>query len=216
MVSGPFRLLNLGDSEIQHLGPVAVVCLGKHDVFALQIAMDDALLMRGVKRSGNLANDFDGPIERHWPLAFDDIFESAAIQIFHHQEDNPVFGFSKIGNADRVRMRNPRGGLGFARKARHHDVVARQRWTKHFDRDDLFHHHVLAAVNRAHAAALDQLFDEIFFGERLSQQRILHVLKHLRIKSTQRAGIRIFLTAKRTNFHVIDFVPEAKRNTLVL
>jgi len=41
---------------------------------------------------------------------------------------------------------------------------------------------VLAAVNRAHATALDQLFDEIFFGERLSQQRIIYVLKNLCIK----------------------------------
>ncbi|HXM50560.1 MAG TPA: hypothetical protein VN956_22150, partial [Pyrinomonadaceae bacterium] len=59
--------------------------------------------------------------------------------------------------------------------------------------------------NRAHAPALDQLFDEIFFGERLTQQRIIYVLKNLRIKGTQGAGIRIFPTTNGANFHLIVF-----------
>ena len=58
-----------------------------------------------------------------------------------------------------MRMRNARGRLGLARKARHHVVVAGQRRTQDFDRDSLVHHHVLAAIDGAHAAAFDQLFD---------------------------------------------------------
>ena len=63
-------------------------------------------------------------IERHLTFASDQLFESTPVQIFHYQEDDAVFSFPKIGNTNRVRMRNPRGRFGFARKALHHDIVA--------------------------------------------------------------------------------------------
>ena len=134
--------------------------------------MHDTLCVRGVQGAGDLANDFNCAFEGHRAVTLNNLFQRTAIEVLHHQKDDAVFSLAKIRDADRVRMRNARGRLGFAREASHHFVVDGQRRAQHFDGHGLVHQHMLAAIDRAHAAAFDQLADFIFSGERLSQQWI--------------------------------------------
>ena len=66
------RLLNLGNSKVEDLCPVAAVGLGDHYIVALEIAMHHALFMRDVQSTGNLAHNFDDAIHSHRPFALDD------------------------------------------------------------------------------------------------------------------------------------------------
>ena len=204
-VARTFRLLNLGDAKVEHLRPFAAVRPGDHDVVALQVAMHDALLMRGVQRSAYLTNDLNDLIESHRTFALDDFFQRAAVKVLHHQEHDAVFSFAEICNANSVRMRNARGRFGFPRKARHDDVVNGERRTQDFYRDSLVHQNVLAAINGAHATAFDQFFDKVFSGERLSHQRVIWVAQNRRIYGAERRRIRVFPETNRTNFHSIVF-----------
>ena len=158
-------LLNLGDPKIEDLCPISAGGLREHNVVALQIAMHDALTMRGIQSAGDLPNDLNNARERHWPFALDNLFQSTAVQIFHYQEDHAVFGFAKIGDVDGVWVRDSRSGFSFARETSDDRIVDSQGRMQHFDRDGFVHQHVFAEIDRAHAAALDQSFDEVLFGE---------------------------------------------------
>ena len=115
--------LNLGDAKIEHLSPVSAGGLREHNVVALQIAMHDALTMRGIQSAGDLPYDLNDPRERHWAFALDDLLQCSAIEIFHYQEDHAVLGLTKIGDVDGVWMRDARSGFGFAGEASHDGIV---------------------------------------------------------------------------------------------
>src|SRR5260370_9834758 len=121
--------------------------------------MDYALLMRCIERARHLTHDFHSASERHWTFAPDNLFQGLAMQVLHDQKYDTVFGFAKVSDADGMRMRDARGGFGFARKARHYHIINAERLPQHFDGHGLVHQHVLAAIDRAHTAALDKFFD---------------------------------------------------------
>jgi len=60
-------------------------------------------------------------------------------------------------------------------------------------------------------AALDEFFDQIFAGERLSQERIIRCLQRRCINRTQALHIRVFLAANGTNFHLIFFLSKSRQ-----
>ena len=71
----------LRQTEIQHLHRAVVAHL---DVGRLQIAMDDALLVRGFERLGDLPRDRQRVGERHRALR-DALREGLALDQFHHE-----------------------------------------------------------------------------------------------------------------------------------
>ena len=97
---------DFSDTKIQNLGPLITVVPNQHDVIALQVAMNDATRMRSIEGAGNLTNNVNHPLERHGTFMPDNLFQRAAVQVFHDQKHNPIFGFAKVSHANRVRMRN--------------------------------------------------------------------------------------------------------------
>jgi hypothetical protein len=65
----------LGQPEIQQLDPL----FGDQDVGRLQIAMNDAFLVRRVQRVQNLTGVFDGLFERQRP------FQRRSLDVLHYQ-----------------------------------------------------------------------------------------------------------------------------------
>src|SRR5262249_9408318 len=103
----------LGQPEIQDLG---VISLGDEDVGWLDIAMDDALGMRGVEGVGNLKRKREQSFVIE-PGAATDIFERRALQKLHGDESLPLLFADVVDGAD-VGVIQRRCGPGFALKTR--------------------------------------------------------------------------------------------------
>ena len=65
-----------------------------------------ALKDRGVTRIKGKLYYFDGAFEGHGSLVSDDFLQGLTVEVLHDEKDDAVFCFSKIGNANCVRMRN--------------------------------------------------------------------------------------------------------------
>src|SRR5439155_13902934 len=91
-----FGPLNLGDTEVEDLGPIVAVVTHQHNVVALQISMHDTLGVRGVQSAGDLANDFNCAFEGHRAVTLNNLFQRTAIEVLHHQKDDAVFSLAKI------------------------------------------------------------------------------------------------------------------------
>jgi hypothetical protein len=77
-----------------------------------------------------------------------------------------------------VRVRDARGGAGLAGEAGDDLLVGGERRVQDFDRDGLLHQDVRAAVDRAHPALADALFDAVLVGERAPDQCVLRPREH--------------------------------------
>ena len=53
-----------------------------------------------------------------------------------------------------------------------------------FDRDGLVHQDVRAAIDRAHPAFIDDLFDAVFVGERLTDERVVRLRQDCAVSRT--------------------------------
>src|ERR1700750_1239610 len=98
-------------------------------------------------------------------------------------------------------VRDARGGPGFAREARDDLIVGGQRRAQDFDGDHLIHQDVYAAIDRAHSALVDQLFDAVLTGERLADERVADFLQDRAVRRTQSVRILILSATLRTLLH---------------
>ena len=63
---------DLGDAEVEHLDEVLVVAaLDQLDVVGLQVAVDDADLVRGAERAAQLLGDVNRALGARMPLLLD-------------------------------------------------------------------------------------------------------------------------------------------------
>ena len=114
------------------------------DVRRLQVAMDDALLVRRFETRGDLARDGERLIERQRT------FEVGAFDQFHHQRAL----LDAVDGGD-VGMIQRREHLRFTLEARHVLRVVGQRRGQHFDGDVAVQLGIAGAVHLAHAARAD-------------------------------------------------------------
>ena len=144
------RVHRFRQPEVEHLHRAVGADL---DVRGLQIAMDDALLVRGFERLGDLLRDRQRFVE--WNRAARDALRQVlALDEFHHQGGDVRRFLEAVDRRD-VRMVEGREDFGFALKAREAIGIAGHRGGQHLDRDRPLQIRVGRAIDLAHAAGAD-------------------------------------------------------------
>ena len=140
----------LREPEVQHLhGPVRA----QLDVRGLQIAVDDALLVRGLERFGDLFRNRQRFVDRDRP-ARNALRQIVALDQFHHQRANTAGFFEAVDVRD-IRMVQGRERLRFAGEPRQPVGVAGEWVRQNLERDVTIEFRVAGAVDLPHPALAD-------------------------------------------------------------
>jgi hypothetical protein len=83
--------LNLRHAEIDYLYPVAAIILADDYIIGFDIAMNDAYLMRGVKRAAYLAQDAGRSLDRESALGAQEFAKRFALNELHHYKGQMTF-----------------------------------------------------------------------------------------------------------------------------
>ena len=143
-----------GEAEVEDFDAAFV---SDHDVGGLEIAMDDASLMRGGERIGHGFRDFDdlrggestGRHEAIERLAFDEL----------HGEEVDAVGLFDGENGDDVRVIESRDGAGFALEAGEAFGIECGFGGEDFEGDVALEFCVGGAIDLAHAAGAEGVGD---------------------------------------------------------
>jgi hypothetical protein len=154
----------LRQAEVEHLHGAVFAHL---DVRRFQIAMDDALFVRGFERGGDLPRDRERVVGRNWPSR-DALGERRPFDELHHERFGPRLPcacrrgriFEPVDGGD-VRVIERRKNFSFALKTRKAIGIGRQRRGKHFDGDVPLQSRICRAVNLTHAAGAKRRHDLI-------------------------------------------------------
>ena len=150
-----------GDPEVRdHHVRVAV----EQEVRRLDVAVDDALLVRAVERDSGLGEPLQRLSGRDAALA-EPIVDGAAVEVLHDDVRLlPVL--ADVEDRDDVRRaREPRGGQRLAPEARAHLLFRRMALGEELDGDFPLEDGIRRAVDLAHAAAGDERCGCVPLGE---------------------------------------------------
>lgn len=135
--------------------------------------MQNALLVSRFQSIGNFDEDLDQAAGLDVIVAFDDSGQTVAGKKVHDDVRLPIVDVAVV-NGNYIGMVNASDSLGFSLKAGHTVLIAEKLGLQHFDGDGAVDHVVLAPVDNAHATASDFCFDEVFIGERLTNERLFY------------------------------------------
>ena len=94
----------------------ALSLLHDKDICRFEIAVQNAEIVCRLDAVGDLPEQANGTFDGQRSLAAKQFVQRLALDIFHHEIENAVRRFAKIGHADRIWMLDRRGGLGLAFK----------------------------------------------------------------------------------------------------
>ncbi len=146
----------LRKAEIQNLG---VPSFSHEYIGGFDVPVDDAPFVCGIERIGHLNSQLQHSLERK-RISFDEMFESLAIEEFHHNEVLPLMLADLVNRAD-IGMVQRGCGAGFPSEPFH-----RVRVFGEFFRQELQGHgtaqvHVLGLVHYAHTSSTEFLKDAV-------------------------------------------------------
>ena len=159
---------SLGQTEVENLDRAVRSQL---DIGRFQIPVNDAGVVRGFERLGNLAGNRDGFVNRDWSTG-DAVGEGVAGHQLHDERARGGTigrrGFFDPENLGNVRMIQRRQRLRFAREAHHAVGIGREEVGEDLDRDLTIEPRVTCAVNLAHASGAERADDLVVreFGTR--------------------------------------------------
>ena len=96
----------------------------QQDVLRLDVAVDDAVVVRVVERAGDLARDAQRVGHRQLPLAVEPVAQGLALDE-RHREPELAVGLARVEHGEDVRMLQPRGEPDLALEA-----LGAQRWRR--------------------------------------------------------------------------------------
>jgi hypothetical protein len=144
------------EAKVEHLDGT---CAGHLDIGWLEIAMDDAFLVRGLERLGDLPRDLERLGERQWSTR-ETIRQRGAIDELHHDRVQPLCDFETVNRGD-MRMvqrgkqaslpSQPRDALGIVGKLRR----------QHFDGHLAMESRVECPIHLAHATGIQRPQDAV-------------------------------------------------------
>src|SRR6266478_3420724 len=138
----------LGETEIKNLG---LMPPGDEDVGGLDVAMDDALCMSGVKRVGDLDSELEQAVQFQ-RLTVNRVLKGLALQQFHGDEV-PALVFPDLIDGADVGMIKRGRGPGFTLETVECAGVFLRLWRQELEGDPASEVQVLGFVHYAHAAA---------------------------------------------------------------
>src|ERR1044072_3394088 len=147
----------------------ALFLFSLHDenVGGLQIAMEDAFVMRGFNAGARLAQQHQGALHRNGSFTTEQLIQRLAFDVFHHEKENTFLAFAEISHADHVRVLHGSRGAGLAFKARDgftflqvfvREHIRPNSFDGHAPRDEVF---VAREIHLAHGAAAQTLLQTI-------------------------------------------------------
>ncbi len=143
------------DAEVGHLGrPLGV----DQDVLGLDVAVDDAAVVRGAQRAGDLDRVGDRLGDRQAAQAADALLERLALDVLEHDVGRRVAVvalLAGVDDLDDVRVVELGHGAGLAAEALQLVGVAGRLAMHQLDRDRPLEHGVERPVDRRHAAGAD-------------------------------------------------------------
>ena len=149
VVVGETRQAEVGDANL----PAAV----EHHVGRLQVAMEDAAIVRRGKAGADLSNDLDGLVRRQPADAAQQRRKVFAVHVLHRHERTAV-PLADVMNPADIGMRDLAGGARLVAQARRQGgLVAAQE----LQRDGLAEREIVGAIDLAHAAATEQADDAV-------------------------------------------------------
>ena len=149
--SRPTGLDRLRESEVQYLDRAVRTHL---DVGRLQIAVDDALLMRGFERLGDLFRDGQRFVQRNGTVS-NAVSERRSFDQFHHERDGAIRLLEAVNVGD-VRMIQGCEDFRFTPESGQPLGIAGERCRQDLDGDFAFEVRVARAIHLAHAARAEQ------------------------------------------------------------
>jgi hypothetical protein len=141
------RIHRFREAEVEHLHRAVGPQL---DVGWLEIAVDDALVVRGAKRIGDLAGNGERFVDRERPL-LDPLGQRRSV---HHLEDERSVAVERFHPIDRGDIRMIEGGehLRFAFEPGEAVRIVGDRRQENLDGDVTIEPRVAGAIHRAHSA----------------------------------------------------------------
>ena len=162
--------LDLGDPEVEDLHRprlVRVAFLRKEQVRWLQIAMDDADLVRGDHGGARLEHDVDGLRVRQTAPPIELDLEVMALEELHHHVRQAVGSDVDIHHAHRVPVAKLSRRACFALEARHDDVVREHLGQEHLHGYTLAQLEMRRLEDDTHAALADDLHNRVLSRDHL-------------------------------------------------
>src|SRR5262249_16406100 len=161
---------DFSEAEVENFG---VAAFGDEDVGRLNVAMNDAFGVGGVKRVG----DFDADSEDLFGVeraSRDAMLQRSAVEILHGDEGLMAVFADFVDGAD-VRMIESRRRLGFAPKAFQRMRIFGEIFGQEFQCNKSTKFGVFGLVNHAHAAATE-FFENAIVRDGLAYERfgVLH------------------------------------------
>ena len=155
---------NFREAEVENFN---VAAGGGKNVGRLDVSMDDAFGVSGVKALGNLHGEVEELFE--WKrLAGDQVLEGLALEALHGDEGD-VFVFADFVDGADVGMVEGGGGAGFAAEALQSDGILGERFGEKFEGHGAAEFEVFGAIDDAHATAAE-LFDDAVMGDGLTKK----------------------------------------------
>ena len=166
----------LGQSEVEHLCDLSTFGgLDDHHVLGLQVAVDDAVGVGLGDRGADLSADARDALEVEVPLFAHELPEVAPFEVLHHEVHQPLAP-AEVEDLHRVRVTEPRGGLGLALEAADGVAIPRELAVQELHRHQLADVDVLDLVHDPHPAAAEELHDAVAIGDDTTDERIGDVL----------------------------------------
>jgi hypothetical protein len=146
----------LGDAEVEQLGQKAPRALDHHHVRRLEVAVDDAALVRGLHDLGHALEERHELVERQRAALAQPVIERDALHHLHRDPEQAI----GVLDAERVhvggvRVVQPRRELGLAHEALQHDVVPAQPLVQHLDDGLATQERLLTAIDRTKTTGVD-------------------------------------------------------------
>jgi len=182
------------EPKVQDLHEVfASTLCGEEDVVALEIAVNDAKVVRTRERRGHLLEHVDAARERHGATR-ELTRERRTHEVFHDEVELALFGLADIVDVDDVRVIDAIGGARFSEHPCAEVRLPAEIGANELERDDAIDEHVACSVDDAHTAFTGACFEAIAPGDDAAEHGILGLgarATHLFL------GASLFLRARR-------------------
>ena len=156
----------LGDAEVHDLDEVELLALQEEQVLGLDVAMHDALGMRGAQRGRGLRGDAQRALLGQLVLAREALGERFAIEVLHHHERAAVIGVADVVDVDDVLVADRARELRLLLESRDDRLALRILLEQDLHRDALADQGVSRLVDRTHPALTDLALDQVAARER--------------------------------------------------
>src|SRR5262249_3898536 len=137
------------DPEIHDFDVAAFV---QHDVFGLEVAMDDSLTVRFTKTCANLADNFGSLADTQTSHSIENASEAFSLNVFHRNV-GLISGVVDVVNPTDIAMRDASGKLQLCFEAVDHLTVRSDIGPQYFQCDDVVCFGIASTEHHAHSTA---------------------------------------------------------------